>query len=271
MASPLTTDELHERLERRVLGPEGQGNRAYLLKEVQIGERRADALSIGLWPSRGIKLEGFELKTNRRDWLREYEDHTKAEPAMQVCDHFWLVANPDVLQPGELPEKWGLLISNGRRRHLKVEKPAPQLQPELEAPISRLLLPTLLRCVGSLNRTEMAEWREQAREEAKQQVANQQASLEHQLEGTRERLRELEAAWQGFCEKAGVDFYDWTRADAEHMELVGEIAQALRAGPRGIKRMAERIRHMETETLGIATKLADAAGKAETAIEGGTA
>lgn len=255
MASVLTTEELHERLERRILGPEGQGHRAYLLKEVQIEGRRADALSVGLWPSRGIKLEGFELKTNRRDWLSELEDHEKAEPAMTVCDHFWLVTNPDVLQPGELPEKWGLLLSNGKRRHLKVEKPAPALQPEIEAPIHRLLLPTLLRCVGALNRTEMVEWREQAREDAARQVANQQAALEHSLETARERNREHEEAWERFCKLAGLDFYEWLRVDAERMQLVGEIAQALRDGPRGMKRIAERIEGVRTQATQLIEKL----------------
>ena len=256
--APLTHDELVERLERRALGPEGQGHRAYLLKEVQIEGRRADAISVGLWPSRGIKLEGFEAKASREDWLREYEDHTKAEPAMGVCDHFWLVANPDVLQPGELPEKWGLLLSNGRRRHLKVEKPAPALQPEIEAPISRLLLPTLLRCVGALNRTEMVEWREKAREEAAQQVANQQAALEHQLETSRERNREHEEAWEAFCRQAGLDFYEWMRADAEKLALVGDIAKALRDGPRGMQRIADSIEHIKSRTTQLGEKLDEA-------------
>jgi hypothetical protein len=36
--------------------------------------RWADALAMGLWPSRGMELHGIEVKVSRSDWLRELEN-----------------------------------------------------------------------------------------------------------------------------------------------------------------------------------------------------
>jgi hypothetical protein len=33
--------------------------------------RHADVVVMGLWPSRGLKLMGFEIKAGRGDWLGE--------------------------------------------------------------------------------------------------------------------------------------------------------------------------------------------------------
>lgn len=33
--------------------------------------RTADALAMGLWPSKGLNLHGFEVKASRSDWLAE--------------------------------------------------------------------------------------------------------------------------------------------------------------------------------------------------------
>lgn len=269
MASALTTEELHERLRRRVLGPEGQGHRAYLLQEVQIEGRRADAISVGLWPSRGIKIEGFELKTNRRDWLSEFEDHTKAEPAMGVCDHFWLVTNPEVLMPGELPDKWGLLLSNGKGRHLKVEKPAPALRGELEEPVSRLLVPTLMRGAGALRDELLATAREEGREQGRNSAGYDRKSLENRLEGAEQANRDYQAAWEKFREMTGLDFYEWLHADAEKMTLIGDLARALREGPEGMERIADQIRRAEGKASELAGKLNDALAAANEAVYGG--
>lgn len=41
--------------------------------------RHCDAIALSLWPSRGIRLHGFEIKVARSDWLRELKDPAKAE------------------------------------------------------------------------------------------------------------------------------------------------------------------------------------------------
>ena len=57
--------------------------------------RIGDAVVFGLWPSRGMQVEGFEVKISRSDWLRELKDPSKAESIFKYCDLWWLVAGDD--------------------------------------------------------------------------------------------------------------------------------------------------------------------------------
>lgn len=260
MVSPLSTEQLFERLERRVLGPEGQGHRAFLLSEVQIENRRADALSIGLWGSRGHHVEGFELKTNRDDWLREFEDHQKAEPCMAVCDRFWLVANPGIVRPGELPPSWGMLESAGRRRHLRVVVEAPLLRENVEHPVTREVLAGLLRRVQVLGAIDRDEIRKAAYEEGRASVERDTEALEHRLERAEERATEHDKAWEAFTQKAGLHFWSWL-PKAENLALLGEIANAIREGDHGLARLTRKLENSEKLAGSIGTRLRSARQK----------
>lgn len=78
--------------------------------------RYADALALGLWPSRGLDLHGFEVKAFRGDWLRELKRPEKADEIAVYCDFWWLVAAPGVidLERDPIPQPWGVLVLNGR-------------------------------------------------------------------------------------------------------------------------------------------------------------
>jgi hypothetical protein len=102
--------------------------------------RAADAVIMGLWPSRGITLDGVEIKTQRSDWLRELKNPAKAEPVSRYCDHWWIHAGVDVVEPGELPTGWGLRVYDGRTWSTVVD--AHRRTP---VPISREFLAALLR------------------------------------------------------------------------------------------------------------------------------
>lgn len=80
------------------------------------GGRTADAVAFNAWPSRGLELHGFELKTYRGDWLRELRQPAKAESIFQFCDRWWIVTpapdkghGPEVVRANELPATWGLI------------------------------------------------------------------------------------------------------------------------------------------------------------------
>lgn len=229
MADPLTTEELYERLERHVLGKDKpQGGPAFLFSEVSIGERRADAMSFGLWRSRGYAIQGYELKTNRADWVREFEDHGKAEPVMEVADRFWLVANPDVLMPGELPDNWGLLISQGRNRKLKIAKPAPLLQ-EGEPPLSREMMTKVLRGIHGLNWDQIRSARAAERDRLDTAGPPEIARAEKRREEAEKDLEENSRAYEAFRREAGIDFLSW-RPTHEELEVLGKLAKALKGG-----------------------------------------
>ncbi len=76
--------------------------------------RVLDGMAMGLWPSRGLHVTGFEIKTTRGDWLRELKNPAKIEESgFQFCDFFMIVTPPGVVEEGELPPKWGLLETRG--------------------------------------------------------------------------------------------------------------------------------------------------------------
>ena len=101
-----------------------------------------DALAMSVWPSRGLELYGFELKSSRSDWLRELKKPQKGENFFKYLDHWYVVAGSDqVVKVEELPPGWGLLVPYGRG--LKIAKD-PGLG-GLPAEPGRLFLASVLR------------------------------------------------------------------------------------------------------------------------------
>lgn len=102
--------------------------------------RWADAIAMGLWPSRGLALQGFEIKVSRGDWLSEMRNPAKAEAIARFCTYWWIVTPPGIVKDGELPEGWGLyeVQTNG----LRCVKQAPKLEPQ---PVDMPFLAALLR------------------------------------------------------------------------------------------------------------------------------
>lgn len=107
--------------------------------------RRADAVAMSLWPSRGLLVHGFEIKESRADWLRELRNPAKSAPVQKYCDRWWVVVSDGaIVVDGELPKTWGLLVLQGKKLVQKVE--APALQP---VPLDRSFVACLLRAATS--------------------------------------------------------------------------------------------------------------------------
>lgn len=107
--------------------------------------RTIDAMSMSLWPSRGLVLAAYEIKCSRNDWLTELKNPAKAEAFQPYVDQFWLVvADKELVQPGELPESWGLMAPKGPG--LAVIKEAPRNQNV--KPLDRGMLAALMRQAG---------------------------------------------------------------------------------------------------------------------------
>lgn len=108
----LTAHDLLERLQGRYAPPEW-----IVLSEVRNATgawrspRSADALAFSTYPSRGLALLGFEFKVTRGDWLRELKNPDKSVAMQAKCDKWYVVvSDPDIVQPGELPATWGLMV-----------------------------------------------------------------------------------------------------------------------------------------------------------------
>lgn len=117
-------------------------------------ESRADAIAMHTWPSQGLELIGFELKTSRSDWLRELKQPEKCDPIKQFCDRWYLVIDdPSIVRSWpekELPEDWGLMQPEytSYPYKLKVQKEAPKLAAQ---PIDRLFLASLMRRASAMH------------------------------------------------------------------------------------------------------------------------
>lgn len=107
-------------------------------------ETRADAISMGLWPSAkdGMEITGYELKISRADWLRELKYPNKADPIKQFCDRWYLVVSDlkIVTYIHELPDGWGLMYAENGEIRMMVE--AKKLTP---VPPDKAFIAALMR------------------------------------------------------------------------------------------------------------------------------
>lgn len=149
--SKLTTPMLNDLLHAHFIAPRDRtdlaGAGAVYLTEVTApgnSNRRADAVHIGLWSSRGGgRIDVCELKTSRSDFRRELEQPAKAEAWWPYSTTFSIVSpGVDITPPDELPAGWGLMVPNprGGRRFKTIVKPA-----EREPKLTIGLLLTLLK------------------------------------------------------------------------------------------------------------------------------
>lgn len=174
--------------------------------------RTADALVMSLYPSRGLLLHGFEVKVSRSDWLRELKEPDKAEEIVAHCDRWWIVVGDEkIVQPGELPPTWGLLVP--RRGKLAIKVDAPALTP---APMSRPFLAALLRNVADATsdvvpRAEIAD----------QIVAARTLGEEIGAKEAGQELARLRQTVERFEAQAGI------KIDAYHGMPIGEAVHAV--------------------------------------------
>jgi len=112
-------------------------------------DSRADAIAMDLWPSRGLELIGFEVKTSRQDWLKELKQPDKCEPIKQFCDRWYLVIDDEQIlkqyPENELPDDWGFMCVDYTGK-LITKKEAPKLKSK---PIDKLFLASLMRIASN--------------------------------------------------------------------------------------------------------------------------
>jgi len=162
--------------------------------------RWADAIAFGLWPSRGLEIEGFEIKVSRSDWLSELNDHRKSSAVQRFCHRWWIVAGSrDIVKPEELPVTWGLIIPRGENS-LETKVKAPLLKPKS---ISRKFCAAVMRRASEANanyiksiKDEMYEEVREASEEmavvrAKREIADDLYSAEKKIRSLEYNIKNL--------------------------------------------------------------------------------
>lgn len=190
-------------------------------------QRTIDAMVMGLWPSRGLLLHGVEIKVSRGDWLRELRNPNKQETIFKRCDRFWLaVGDADIVQKGELPETWGLLVPH-RGGTLKIKTQAPELEPE---PLDRGFLAAILRRADENMRDPETESRVRLELQAEYDGRVESLKEAHRVseEGLVKGLKAKLQYAEQFEEKAGIRFSAYQRLDevAELIRLTNRLGHA---------------------------------------------
>lgn len=240
------TSDLLLALEKRFPAPEYA-----FFREVRNGTgysrgvtRTADAMAFGLWPSRGLELIGFEVKTYRGDWLREKQSPEKAEEICRFCDRWYVVASNGVVKREELPPTWGLLEMRGER--LTEVVAAPVLNPEK---LDRLMVASLLRC--GAQQAAVAE-AERVRKLVDEAIPKDHRFIEQKAKAAQaeQHLAEFKHAVDEFEKKSGVQITRWGDNGR-----IGEAVNLYLRGDLKVEQHADRLKRLKAEVEGIARNI----------------
>lgn len=167
--------------------------------------RTADAIALGLWPSRGMELHGFEVKVRRYDWIRELENPAKAEAICEYCDRYWLVvSDAKIVEPGELPATWGLLVPSGKV--LRAHVAAPELKPK---PVDLPFVCSILRCASAVVVPD-AKLKAEYDRGRKEEEEARKSDRDYRLECLIEDKKALQKAIDDFKAASGVEIGKWS-------------------------------------------------------------
>jgi hypothetical protein len=89
--------------------------------------RTADMLAVSTWPSRGLHVEGIEIKVSRGDLQRELKKPEKSDDIARYCKHWWLAIPQDLDVGALIPSAWGVISVNEKLK-AKVTRQASGLK-----------------------------------------------------------------------------------------------------------------------------------------------
>ena len=217
--------------------------------------RTADGLAMGLWPSEGLHLHGFEIKVSRSDWLKEIQDPTKSLAFSRHCHFWWIVAPADIVKVEELPAEWGLQCPTtaGNLRVKKAASHCPQ-----PVPVDHDFLAAIFRaCLNnSPGEAEIAAARKsgydagysKGKEQSEKWGETDRTRAERELSGLKKSLADFEVA-------SGITINMWDgRNLGNAVKLVTEV---------GIGGILNGLQNVKVQ----AEKIAERAGEAETAFQ----
>lgn len=218
--------------------------------------RHADAVSIGIWPSTGHQVHGFEVKVSRTDFLNEMKDPAKSQAIFRFCHRWSLATPPGLVKADELPPNWGLITWDGRT--LRTVKQAPLLTPE---PLSAGFVAAVVRRAGEADGALISAAVEKARREWQEKRHDRE--LERLKEGnTAEAKRAIEIV-EKLQESLGAD-YIHTFEVPEIVAAVKIVCKMRMAGTGWgtIERLADELMDVRKKTLEIVDRISAAMDEA---------
>lgn len=192
--------------------------------------RRADAISLGVWPSRGNLIVGFEFKEDRRDWLRELKNPAKAEVMAQHCDEWWLVTSPGIALPEELPAPWGLKVASKNRDKLMTVKPCVPYTDRDRAVMRRTFAAAMLRKVSE-TMVHKSDVDRQIQEVLTRERERGRGGAEHKLTEALRQVESLKTRIREFEQASGVEINQW-----DSSQRIGAAVKAVLACDHSLNR-----------------------------------
>lgn len=244
-SKPLTSGEIADRLATKYRGEEWS-----IFFEVRnstgygIQERYADAIAMGMYPSKGLKVHGFEFKSARTDLVRELESVAKSAAIQKYCDHWWLVlGREDLIKAGELPATWGLMVPDGDG--LRTLMVAPELEP---CTLDRRFVASILRCSKRAILADGSEAREKKAWDKgwSDGRASKKSDRDYDLQSKEREIQQLKKSVKIFQEASGIDIareWDLEKIGAAARLIVksgvDNVNRDLEAYLRGVRRSLE--------------------------------
>lgn len=222
MSQKVTAEHIKKAIENKFCRPEwatffevGNGTGGNL-------RRWADAISMNMFPSRGLAIVGFEIKVARNDLQKELENPQKAEEIGKYCDQWFLVVPKGLIKEMDIiPMSWGVMeYSDGSLRQTK--KPQ-QLNPQ---PVTKQFVAALLRRADESKNKEFAN---AVQEKVNKQIAGIREFHEQELTRARnevsERTKRLMEQVRQFEQASGImiDQYTDGKKLGEAVVLINKI------------------------------------------------
>lgn len=195
-------------------------------------ERYADAMALNMWPSRGMEIIGFEIKSLRSDWLSELSKPEKSDAIQQYCDRWYIAAgHEDIVRPGELPPTWGLMVPSGKSnadsKTLTVKVEAPKLASK---EITKKFMLSLVRSAfTTANPPEVLQ--KQLDAEYRRGVAAGEKHIQQNVERQHRELEDLQRTVGLFEAASGVRITPWDTGkigEAVKVVLSANVLQSLK-------------------------------------------
>lgn len=205
-----------------------------ILQEVADGtgyktKRHADAIAIGIWPSRGYEIHGYEVKRSRGDVQKELNEPAKADAVGDYCDFWWLVVSDLKIIDGiVVPEQWGILYP--KSQVLRVHRKAPRRKTK---PITRAFNAAIVRRVFAeyVPRWQLAELERKTIADAEARVAMQS---KYAIDNSVREVEDLKKRITAFEKVSGVELGElssWAMGDiAEAVKVVVETRKLAQTG-----------------------------------------
>lgn len=193
-------------------------------------KRHADAIAIGIWPSRGYEIIGYEIKRSRGDVRKELNEPEKADAVGKYCDFWYLVVEDLKIIDGlVIPPNWGILVPS--RNVLRVHRKAPRLK---STPITRAFNAAIIRRVFSeyVPRWQLKTLEKKTYEDAKARAENE---MKYRVEDSIHEYEDLKKRIEAFEKWSGIQLDDLSSYSTQQIgEAVKVIVEArVVAGPQG--------------------------------------